>query len=74
VKFGGTRGQLDDAQKTARGHWDAVCQHWSDAARAEHEEKVVVPLDEAVSEVLRSVDQLIAVFATVRRDCEFGTQ
>ena len=74
MKFGGTRGQLDDAQKTARGHWEAVGQHWNDATRAEHEQNVVAPLDDAVSEVLRSVDQLIAIFATVRRDCEFDTQ
>lgn len=74
MKFGGSRGQLDDAQKTARGHWDAAGDHWSDAAKRDHEQVVVTPLDEAVTEVLRSVDQLIAVFATVRRDCEFDPQ
>lgn len=74
MKFGGSRGQLDDAQKTARGHWDAAGDHWNDAARRDHQAAVVTPLNEAVTDVLRSVDQLIAVFATVRRDCAFDLQ
>jgi len=74
MKFGGSRGQLDDAQKTARAHWDTACDRWSDAAKRDHEQSVVIPLDEAVTDVLRSIDQLIAVFATVRRDCEFDPQ
>lgn len=74
MKFGATRGQLDDAQKVARGHWQAVCQHWDDSARREHESSVVVPLDDAVTDVLRCVDQLIAIFSTVRRECEFDNR
>jgi hypothetical protein len=71
MKFGGNRGQLDDAQKTARARWESVCDVWNDAARQEHESTVVVPLDTHVSEVLRAVDQLMTVFATARRECEF---
>jgi hypothetical protein len=73
MKFGGSRGQLDDAQKTARGHWEAACEQWNDTARKEHETEVVMLVDDSVTEVLRSVDQLIAIFASARRDCEFGT-
>ena len=71
MKFGGSRGQLDDAQKTARARWDSVCEVWDDQTRRDHHTEVVQPLDDGVSDVLRAVDQLITVFATARRECEY---
>lgn len=71
MKFGGSRGLLDDAQKTARARWDAACDVWDDQTRRDHEAAVVQPLDDHVSELLRAVDQLMTVFASARRDCEF---
>lgn len=71
MKFGGNRGQLDDAKKTAAGRWDLACEAWNDQVRREHEAAVVTPLNDHVAELLRAVDQLITVFANVRRECEF---
>lgn len=71
MKFGGSRGQLDDALKVARGRWQAACEVWDDLPRREHEVEVVQPLDDLAAEVLRAVDQLVTVFATARHECEF---
>ena len=72
MNFGGSRGQLDDAQQVARAHWNSACDTWNDDARRRHETEIVQPLDDAVSEVLRAVDRLITVFANARRECGFG--
>ena len=71
MKFGTTRSQFYDAQKTARARWDAVCDLWDDAVRREHGEKVVDELDKAVSEILRAIDQVATVFVQIRQECEF---
>ena len=72
MRFGTTRSQIYDAQKTARARWDYTGEAWNDAARREFEEQTWVPLDAQVSEVLRAVDQLTALFTQVRQDCEFN--
>ncbi len=72
MKFGASRSQLYDAQKTARARWDAASEAWNDAARREFEEQVGLPLDALVSEALRAVDQLSVLFTQVRQDCEFN--
>ena len=71
MRFGASRSQLYDAQKTARVRWDQTAELWGDVARREFEENVWVPLDEHVSGVLRAVDQLAVVFTQVRHECEF---
>jgi hypothetical protein len=71
MRFGANRSQLYDAQKTARAKWDAAQDAWDDAARAEFDEHTWQPLDRAVTDVLEAVDQLTALFAQVRQDCEF---
>ena len=71
MKFGSSRSQLYDAQKSARVHWDATTQVWGDSVQGEFEEKVWEPLDRHVTEVLAAVDQLAAVFAQVRGECEY---
>src|SRR5205823_8792202 len=71
MRFGASRSQLYDAQKTARVWWDQTAELWGDVARREFEENVWVPLDEHVSGVLRAVDQLAVVFTQVRHECEF---
>lgn len=73
MRLGASRSQLYDAQKSARGRWDATHEVWDDAVRTEFEETVWRPLDEHVSEVLRAVDQLSTLFTQVRHDCEFGS-
>ena len=72
MRVGSHRGQLYDAQKTARARWDAAQDDWDDAARAEFAEQVWEPLDHGVGDVLQAVDQLAALFAQVRQDCEFS--
>lgn len=71
MTFGGGRGKLDDARQTAIARWEAVGEQWSDQTRREHEAEVVVPLNDAVVDLLRAVDQLAGVFTSARRDCEF---
>jgi hypothetical protein len=71
MRFGASRSQLYDAQKTARARWEATAELWDDIARREFEEKVWEPLDRHVSDVLRAVDQLSVAFAQIRHECEF---
>jgi hypothetical protein len=73
MRFGASRSQLYDAQKTARVKWDGICEVWSDSARLEFAEKTWEPLDRAVSDYLRAVDQLSTQFAGIRAECEFGS-
>ena len=70
MRFGATRSQIYDAQKTARARWDGTEADWDDVVRREHGEKVVRPLDEAVSDALRAIDQLAVVFTQIRHECE----
>ncbi|MFO0800207.1 MAG: hypothetical protein U0804_22295 [Gemmataceae bacterium] len=71
MRFGTTRSQVYDAQKTAQAHWLAVADDWNDAARRDHDDTVVSPLDAGVSEVLRAIDQLSVLFTQIRADCEY---
>ncbi len=41
MRFGTTRSQIYDAQKTARAKWDATAEEWDDAVRRDHGEKIV---------------------------------
>jgi hypothetical protein len=71
VRFGTTRSQVYDAQKTAQAHWQAVLDEWGDSARREHDEAVWTPLDQTVGETLRAIDQLSVLFAQIRTECEY---
>jgi hypothetical protein len=71
MRFGATRSQFYDAQKSARAKWDATSDHWDDAVRREHGEKIVDELDRSVSDVLEAIDQLSTVFVQMRQECEF---
>jgi hypothetical protein len=71
MSFSGGRGKLDDARQTALARWEAAGEQWNDQTRREHEEEVVIPLNDAAVELLRAVDRLTAVFGSARRDCEF---
>jgi hypothetical protein len=73
MRFGTTRSQIYDAQKTARAKWLATEEFWNDEVRRDHGEKVVEPLDAAVSDALRAIDQLAVLFTQVRQECEFGS-
>jgi cyclopropane fatty-acyl-phospholipid synthase-like methyltransferase len=70
MMFGANRGQLDDAQQVARAHWTRTSEHWRDSLQKQHEEEIVAPMDEHVTRLLRAVDQMTQVVATVRRACE----
>src|SRR5206468_5457430 len=52
MRFGATRSQIYDAQKTARTRWTATEEDWSDSVRQEHGDGVVEPLDHLVAETL----------------------
>jgi hypothetical protein len=74
MRFGTTRSQFYDAQKTARAKWDATSDEWDDAVRREHGEKIVDELDKSVSDVLAAIDQLATVIVQIRQECEFPGQ
>lgn len=74
MKFGASRSQLYDGQKTARAHWQVASETWGDDARLSHEEKVWLPWDEQASKVLRAVDQLAVLFVQIRQECEFNDE
>lgn len=71
MRFGTTRSQIYDAQKTAQAHWYATAEEWDDAVRHEHAENVWHPLDQTVSEALAAIDQLTVLFTQVRHECEY---
>lgn len=71
MRFGTTRSQIYDAQKTARAKWAATEDAWDDEVRRSHGENVIEPLDAAVSDALRAIDQLAVLFTQVRQECEF---
>ena len=71
MRFGASRSQLYDAQKTAQARWEEVVPWWQDATRREHEERVWQPFDEGASKALRAIDQLSTLFHEVRTQCEF---
>ncbi len=71
MKFGATRSQIYDAQKTARAKWDALGDDWDDLVRTEHGEQVVEPLDRTVADALRAIDQLAVLFTQIRQECEY---
>jgi hypothetical protein len=72
MRFGTTRSQIYDAQKTARAKWEATLDGWDDGVRREHGEKIVEELDRSVSDTLRAIDQLATLFIQVRQECEFS--
>lgn len=71
MRIGSSRSQLYDAQKTARVKWEAVGDVWNDSTRHEFSEKTWEPLDREASDVLRAMDQVAALFAQVRQQCEY---
>jgi hypothetical protein len=71
VRFGATRSQIYDAQKTARAKWADTETGWDDEVRRTHGEKCVDELDAAVSDALRAIDQLAVLFTQIRHECEF---
>ncbi len=71
MKFGASRSQLYDAQKTARVKYEHVCTDWNDEAQKQFEEEIWEPLDRHVSDLLRAVDRLSVEFAQIRAECEF---
>ena len=67
MKFGASRSQLYDAQKTARAHWQAAMETWTDGAKQDHEEKVWLPWDEGASKVGAARIPMRAKFLTDRK-------
>lgn len=72
MRFGATRSQIYDAQKTARAKWTATESDWSDQVRREHGDSVVEPLDALTGDTLRAIDQLAVLFSQIRQECEFA--
>ena len=71
MRFGASRSQLYDAQKTARVRWDLASDVWSDGSRRQFEETVWQPLDQMVTDALRGIDQLAVLFTQIRQECEY---
>ena len=71
MRFGTTRSQIYDAQKTARAHWNATEEAWDDQVRRDHGEAVFEPLDLTVGDTLRAIDQLTVLFTQIRGECEY---
>jgi hypothetical protein len=74
MRFGTTRSQIYDAQKTARAHWMGTEADWNDEVRREHGEAVWEPLDMTVSDTLRAIDQLTVLFSQIRNECDYPGQ
>lgn len=72
MKFGAHRGQLYDAQKSARTRWESTEEVWHDATRQEFEQQLWEPMDDLVAENLRAMDQLAGILTQVRQDCEYS--
>jgi len=72
MTFGGSRGQLTEAEQVAMAKWIALGELWNDPIRRDHEAEVVVPLQDGIAEVLRAVDRMALACQAARRDCEFG--
>jgi hypothetical protein len=73
MRFGASRSQLYDAQKSTRAKWELAQEDWDDQARRDFTKTIWEPLDAQVSEVLRAIDQLAVTLTQVRQDCEFPT-
>jgi len=71
MKFGASRSQLYDAQKSARARWELVTEVWSDDSRREFEEETWLPLDQMATDALRGIDQLSVMMTQIRQECEF---
>ena len=71
MRFGATRSQIYDAQKTSRALWLETADYWDDQVRLEHAETVWEPLDQNVSEALRAIDLVATLFTQIRRECEY---
>ena len=74
MRFGTTRSQIYDAQKTARAHWYATAEEWDDQVRRDHAEIVWEPMDLTVGDTLRAIDQLTVLFTQIRGECEYPGQ
>ena len=74
MRFGTTRSQIYDAQKTARAHWSATGDEWDDEVRFAHAEVVWEPIDQTVGDTLRAIDQLSVVFTQIRNECVYPGQ
>ncbi|MBA2227904.1 MAG: hypothetical protein WHU94_10665 [Thermogemmata sp.] len=70
MRFGATRSQIYDAQKTARALWEHTEQFWQDDVCRRHREQIVEPLDQTVTDLLRAIDQLAALVTQMRQECE----
>jgi hypothetical protein len=70
MRFGATRSQIYDAQKTARTLWDETERLWQDEVCRRHREDIVEPLDRTVTDLLRAIDHLSAIVAQMRHECE----
>lgn len=70
MRFGATRSQIYDAQKTARAHWEHTEQLWQDETCRRHREQIVEPLDQTVTDLLRAIDHLAVLVTQMRQECE----
>jgi hypothetical protein len=70
MRFGATRSQIYDAQKTARALWKHTEYSWRDEVCRRHREEVVEPLDRTVTDLLRAIDHLATIVAQMRQECE----
>jgi hypothetical protein len=71
MRFGATRSQIYDSQKTARAKWEATADHWDDHVRQEFHDNTFEPLDKTVTDVLRAIDQVSVLFTQIRTECEY---
>jgi hypothetical protein len=70
MRFGATRSQIYDAQKTARSLWADTQTQWDDEVSQRHYTEVVEPLDQATTDLLRAIDQLASIMVQIRHECE----
>jgi hypothetical protein len=69
MKTDAGRGRLYDALQTLQQRWNEVEVIWTDAVRADFEDKIYEPLNQLTEESLRAMDRLAQIFRQARQEC-----
>jgi len=65
-----SKAKLGRAGKDLSTHWDETCGKWRDSKAEEFEARFITPLPDSISSAMAIIDELDAVLAKIRKDCE----
>jgi hypothetical protein len=63
------RGQLAEATKQLKRHWNGVQSAWTDAVSEEFDETYLKPLETDIRSAMSAMDQMAALLSRIRQDC-----